>query len=204
MRLFFALAASENMLISFANTMNAFQQSPPPTKQCYLEIDDAYASWYRKRFGIDLDRCTQVVPVNRALQGHPEVGVLWEKMIVGILEGKELNFKATTHERNLYRGEIDGAVVLVCRQVDDFAIASTSDTAAAQLIAVINRHAMTVDQGTGKRTVHGITARYNGVDIHQTRDHVKLSCENYIRRVLQTHGWESPWPRKVIAMTLCP
>jgi hypothetical protein len=33
--------------------------------------------------------------VHRALQGHPEAGVLWEKMIVSILEGKELNFRST-------------------------------------------------------------------------------------------------------------
>ena len=35
-------------------------------------------------------------------------------MIVGILEGDELQFKSTTHERNLYRGEIDSELVLVC------------------------------------------------------------------------------------------
>ena len=39
-------------------------------------------------------------------------------MIVGILEGPELGFTSTTHERNLYRGLIDGDLVLVCRQVD--------------------------------------------------------------------------------------
>ena len=35
-------------------------------------------------------------------------------------------------------------------------------------------------------------ARYNGVDIAQTRDYIKLSCETYIDRILQTHGWEQP------------
>ncbi len=55
--------------------------------------------WYCKQFGNDIDPCKYVVPVHRALQGHPEAGVLWEKMIVSILEGKELNFRSTTHEQ---------------------------------------------------------------------------------------------------------
>jgi hypothetical protein len=50
MCLFFALAAVNGLLITTADTENAFQQSPPPTEQCYLEIDDAYRSWYKKRF----------------------------------------------------------------------------------------------------------------------------------------------------------
>ena len=33
---------------------------------------------------------------------------------------------------------------------------------------------------------------YNGLDVHQTGDYVKLSCEIYIDCVLQTHGWEMP------------
>ena len=45
--------------------------------------------------------------------------------------------------------------------------------------------------GIGKRTEHGMSSRYNGVDIHQTRDYIKLSCGDYLRRVLQMHGWES-------------
>jgi hypothetical protein len=58
-------------------------------------------------------------------------------MIVGVLEGDKLAFKSTTHERNLYIGTIDGERVLVCRQVDDFAIASKSRAAAEKLIAQV-------------------------------------------------------------------
>jgi hypothetical protein len=80
-------------------------------------IDDAYRSWHRKRYGTDVDPKTRVVPLDIALQGHPEAGALWEYMIVCILEGKELGFKSTTHEQNLYQGEIDGELVLVvCQQ----------------------------------------------------------------------------------------
>jgi hypothetical protein len=107
-RLFYALAAFLGKIVTVADATNAYQQSPPPSNQCYLMIDDAYHSWYHKRFGVSLDPATHVIPLHRALQGHPEAGVLWERMIVGILEGPELGFTSTTHERNLYRGVVDG------------------------------------------------------------------------------------------------
>jgi hypothetical protein len=109
-------------------------------------------------------------------------------MIVGVLEGDELGFKSTTHERNLYIGMIDGEHVLICRQVDDFAIASKSRATAEKLIAVINMHATTETQGLGHETPHSVSNQYNSVNIHQTRDYIKISCETYLTRVLQTHS----------------
>ena len=156
MKLFFAIAAAKGLVISVADTTNAYQQSPPPSKQCFLLIDDAYCSWHRKQFGTDVDPNTHVIPLERALQGHPEAGALWEKMIVGILEGDELGFKSTTHEPNLYRGKIDGHLVLVCRQVDDFAIASESVAAAEKVVTVINSHATTTMKGTGESSSQGL------------------------------------------------
>jgi hypothetical protein len=95
--LFFAIAASQNKVVTFTDTTNAFQQSPPPTEQCYLEIDDACASWHMKRFGKVADT-THVIPLGRALQGHPEAGALWEKMANMILRDPKLGFKATTRK----------------------------------------------------------------------------------------------------------
>ena len=163
MQFFFAVAAAKGMTVTVADTTNAYQQSPPPTKKCYLMIDDAYQSWHRKQYGSDVDPKTHVIPLDRALQGHPEAGALWECMIVGILEGDELGFKSMTHERNLYRGKIDDELVLICHQVDDFAIASVSPTAAGKLIAVINAHAITESKGTGVLDSQGLGIHYNGV-----------------------------------------
>jgi hypothetical protein len=42
MHLFFTVAAAKGLTITVADTANAFQQSPPPMKKCYLMIDDAY------------------------------------------------------------------------------------------------------------------------------------------------------------------
>ena len=38
----------------------------------------------------------------------------------------------------------------------------------------------------------GLLADFNGVDIHQYSDSIAISCENYIDRVLRTHGWDTP------------
>ena len=187
MRLFFALSAALGLVVTTADTTNAFQQSPAPSVPCYLEIDDAYASWHLKHFGTAIDRRTHVIPLLKALQGHPEAGALWERMITEVLCDK-FGFQATTHERNLYRGTVNGALVLVCRQVDDYAIASADPATAETLISMINEHVTTSSQGIG--------TRYNGVDVEQTRDYVRLHCEVYIDRVLQTHGWETPSPNE--------
>jgi len=76
MKLFFALVAVQNKNVIIANTMNAYQQSPPPTKSCFLEIDEAYQLWYLKKFGEDIDPDKYVIPLGHALQGHPEAGAL--------------------------------------------------------------------------------------------------------------------------------
>jgi len=101
MKLFFALAMVHNKIVIIADTTNAYQQSPPPTKPCFLEINEAYWSWYLKKFGEDVDPDKYVIPLGRALQGHPKASALWEKMIVEILE-TVFGFKSTTHECNIY------------------------------------------------------------------------------------------------------
>ena len=197
MRLFFAMCAAKNFIVVTADTTNAFQQSPPPSVPCFVEIDDAYEAWYARRFpdAPPLDRRAQVIPLGRALQGHPEAGRLWETMIVGILTG-ELKFVSTTHERNLYAGEIDGQPVLVSRQVDDFGIGTTSIAIAEKLVALINERVTTTSEGMGKMTDLGMHLKYNGLDVHQTAHYIKIHCESYIDKMLQTHGWDSPSAQK--------
>jgi ketosteroid isomerase-like protein len=113
-------------------------------------------------------------------------------MANSILKDPELGFKATTHERNLYHGVVRGEIVYICRQVDDFSIASDTRVTADHIISVVNSHATTTSQGIGETTRHGEHCRYNGVDIWQTRDYIKISCETYIDRLLQTHNWNVP------------
>ena len=170
---------------------NAYQQSPPPSIDCYLEIDDTIYDWYLRRFGVKLDREKQVIPLYRALQGHPEAGVLWERMITDILVNK-MGFKNTTHERNIYIGSINEVEVLICRQVDDFASAAPDKRTAEEFIKILQQHVQAEYAGMGVEMPEGMFQRYNGIDIFQTRDYIKVGAESYIDRMMQTHGWDSP------------
>ena len=190
-RLFIAECVNRGYYICFGDVNNAFQQAPPPDYKGYLEIDDAVFEWYQHRFGETLDRRTQVIPMYKNLQGQPDAGVLWERMINDILINK-MGFRTTTHERNLYIGEVDGKSVLVCRQVDDFAAGAATEVTARKFLDVIRSHVEAEFDGMGVETPEGIYEHYNGLDIHQTRDYVKISVESYIMRVMQTHGWDTP------------
>jgi len=100
-KLFFAIAAVKNKVVLIVDTTNAYQQIH------FLKIDEAYQSWYQKQFGKDIDPELYVIPLGRALQGHPKAGALWERMIVDRLEST-FGFKLTTHEQNIYSGEVKG------------------------------------------------------------------------------------------------
>jgi len=56
------------------------------------------------------------------------------------------------------------------------------------LIGKINARVTTQNKGLG--------TCYNGIDLNQTRDYIKVSCESFIDCVLQTHGWNQPSPNE--------
>jgi hypothetical protein len=99
MRLFFALSAAMGFVVMYAEAQsavmgfdvmcadctNAYANFPSSTQATYVRIDDTYTDWYRSRHGKEVDR-SLVLPVLKALQGHPEAGPLWEKHINKILD----------------------------------------------------------------------------------------------------------------------
>ena len=194
-RIFVAMCARRGLNIYYGDVDNAFQQAPPPTFQCYIAVDATVADWYESRFGIKLDPSKHVIPLYKALQGFPEAGALWEKMIQKILLVK-MGFKCTVHERNLYIGTINGQEVLVARQVDDFAIGAKNKETAQSFIDALREHVNVEFDGMGKRTDSGVHERFNGMEITQTRDYIKIGCETYIDRMMETHGWDKPPQRE--------
>ena len=40
----------------------------------------------------------------------------------------------------------------------------------------------------------GLVSDFNGIDVTQTRKFIKLSCGNYIDRIMTSHGWETSSP----------
>lgn len=183
MRIFFALCAKENLPIFKADATNAYATAPPPEHPTFVKIDDQYADWYKARYGIDLDR-RKVLPVRHALQGHPESGNLFERHISKIIS--KYGFKNTTQERNIYRGTYQGHLMLMCRQVDDFAIGCKDAAAVSSLINSV----CTQDKVDLRH--EGSLDSFNGVDVDQTREYVKVHCETYIDKMLLHHGWSTP------------
>jgi hypothetical protein len=183
-RLFWALVAALNLTAIGCDVGNAFAEAPPPTQPFYMFIDDQFRDWWENCLGRDPIPRGHVLKVNKALQGHPEAPRLWHKHIDKIMT-KELEFQATTHETCLYHKHIGNDLVLVLRQVDDFAIASTNPEHCKNTIQEIESRMQNPlnDLGTIKR--------FNGIDILQARDFVKISCETYIDKIVSHHGWQN-------------
>lgn len=88
-------------------------------------IDDQFAEWWTESEGQPPIPEGYVLPVQQALQGHPESPRLWEHHIHHIIT-KKLQFRATTHEKCLYSRQDPATqhLQLLLRQVDDFSVSA--------------------------------------------------------------------------------
>jgi len=120
------------------------------------------------------------------LQGHPDSGEIWQTKVNGILDS--YNFTTTTHEPCLYRGTYKGETLLICRQVDDMLIAGANVATIKQFVNEIGRK-INVTHSNGPST------RFNGLDIKQTDEGIKISCESYIKKLQEAHGWNDISPK---------
>jgi hypothetical protein len=102
----------------------------------------------------------------------------------------------TIHEPCIYLGLILGERVLFMRQVDDFAISAPSQQIANHLLDLID------NKLSIPMKCQGLVLLYNGLDILQTRDYIKVSCKTYIDRITNihlAHGW-----MKLYLISDCP
>jgi len=74
------------------------------------------------------------------------------------------------HEWSIYSGKVKDEMVYICHQVDDFSIASDSIAVAEHIISKIDEQVTTSSKGIG--------TKYNGIDVLQTCDYIKLYCES--------------------------
>ena len=72
---FIAICVNRGYYNAFGDVENAYQQSPPPSINCFLEINDTLHDWYLCKFGKRLNEHKDVISLYRALQGHPEAGI---------------------------------------------------------------------------------------------------------------------------------
>ena len=180
-RIFWALSAIEGMTVIGADAGNAFAEAPAPKDPFYMQVDTQFHDWWTKKMGRPPIPDGYVLPVRHAMQGHPESPRLWEHFITKILE-KE-GFTSTTHEKCIYHATISGQKVLFLRQVDDFAVACKTPSIARALIERIGKYLSV--------PLHdlGIISKFNGINIQQSQDFIKISCEDFIDRVLDHHQW---------------
>ena len=138
-RIFWAACASKNFIVRGADASNAFAEAAAPKIPLYVRIDTPFREWWKihkKRDDIPPD---YVLPVKKALQGHPESSRSRALLIDKILREK-FHLVPTTHEPCLYKGTYNGKEILFLRQVDDFAVGSACDKTNVQLIEEINKH----------------------------------------------------------------
>ena len=173
-RLFYAIAAAENMLIFGSDVSNAFAEAPPPKQGFFIRPDRAFHDWWTKHKQRPPLPDGYVIPILSAMQGHPESPRLWEKHADAIL--KELGLTPTIHEPCLYSGIIENQRVILKRQVDDFAIAAPDERTANILLDKID------DNLSIPLKRQGLLDMFNGLDITQTRDYIKIDCHTYVNK----------------------
>jgi hypothetical protein len=175
-RIFYALSAVENKLVFGSDVSNAFGEAPPPKQGFYILPDQAFQAWWISK-GRKPIPPNHVIPVQAAMQGHPEAGRLWEKHIDKILR-KDLKLMPTVHEPCLYSGHVNDKRVLFKRQVDDFAVA-VNEGATATLIFDALDSKLRIPMRR-----QGLIHMYNGLDILQSRYFIKVSIETWLHQML--------------------
>ena len=185
------MATLKGYRIYGGDAKDAYAHSPPPSVPTYVSIDDQYADWYKWKYGVDIDR-KMVLPVQHALQGHPESGKLWEHTINKVLASPELGFKSTVHDKTIYTTVFKGVKIYLLRQVDDFALACPDESFAAEIYEIIGQKLTLPGEKKAPFSNLGLLDDFNGVSIEQSATNIALQADGYIDRVLMTHGWQNP------------
>ena len=182
-RIFWALSAIYNYVVSGGDASNAFAEASAPKAKLFVTIDAVFREWYTEIEKKPLIPQNYVLPVNHALQGHPESPRLWSNKIHSIMT--KLGYKNTTHESCLYVKYIEDKPIFFLRQVDDFLISSKHEQIANRQYDLIQKSL----KEPMKR--FGIVTAFNGTDVSQTKNFIKVSCKTYISKILKGHGWEN-------------
>ena len=191
--MFYAIAAAETLKCYGGDVSNAFAKAPPPKQGFFVQPDRALREWW-VHCGHEPIPDGWVLPVLKAMQGHPESPRLWEKHCDKII--RSIGFQPTTHEPCLYWGIVKGKKCYFMRQVDDFAVA-TDDVEAAHWI--FDR----IDDGLSMPIRRmGLISLFNGVDILQSRYYVKVSVQTYIEKM--TTKYANKWQKDVYRMWTRP
>ncbi len=122
------------------------------------------------------------------MQSHPKSPHLWEKHANAIL--RELGLTPTIHEPCLYSGIIAGQHIIIKQQVDDFAITAPDKKTSDILLDLLN------DQLSIPLKQQGLLDMFNGINVLQTSNYIKIDCHTYIDKFCKKYlnTWLSKVP----------
>jgi hypothetical protein len=80
------------------------------------------------------------------------------------------------------------SVVLLARQVDDFALGCVNDDTARGIMRLIGECIQPPSKTVIPSTFQGIITSFNGYDVIQMADYIQLSAESYLRCVFKSHA----------------
>jgi hypothetical protein len=111
------------------------------------------------------------------MQGHPKSLRLWEKHANSLLQ--DLGLTPTVHKPCLYSGMVEGKRVIFKRQVNNFTITAPDERTANILPDKID------DELFIPMKWQGFLDMFNGIDVAQTRDYIKVSCTTFINKICE-------------------
>ena len=180
MRIEISTAAFEGRLLYAADAVNAFAQSGPLKKPCYLMVDEAFREWYYERYKIMLP-ANALVELLSSIQGHPDAGGNWQAMVNTALQ--KLKFIRLVHEPCLYRkGEDPKKDVLMCRQVDDLLFSVFARKEFEGIVNEMKKH-MNIEAEPE------LCKNFNGCEIDQRNEYIAIRVHKYILKLVETYGW---------------
>ena len=180
-RLFTALTAHFGLKIYGTDVSNAFAEADRGAQEYYMEPDAQFRDWWHATNRAPIPEW-HVIPVLKNLQGHPEAPRQWALHIDRCIKNHGL--RAVTHAKCLYIGHIHDTVVLLLRQVDDFAIGAVDDSVYGEMCDRIDS-----DLSSPLKRF-GLITHFNGIDFVQTKHYVTVHCGTYLSKVFERHGWE--------------
>jgi hypothetical protein len=113
------------------------------------------------------------------MQGYPESPRLWEKHADAILQ--DIRLIPTVHEPCRYTNTFNNNRVIFMQQVNDFAIAAPDAITADILMDMLD------DKLSIPIKRQGHLDMYNGVDVHQTWDYIRLTCTTCINKISEKY-----------------
>ena len=91
---------------------------------------------------------------------------------------------------------------MLLRQIDNFCADKTNDKAARDLFNDIGIKIQFLSEKKDDKILFkflGVIRDYNGVDVIQTPDYIKMTCTNYIICLLISHGWNTVSSKSLLA-----